>query len=113
LFRLWVGAFCAKTVPTVVFALSLHDALPISVGVIAAALGRRLDTVTMHTAGILCVGPLGTPILEAGPLYLELAHADPVAVGMARSEEHTSELQSRENLVCRLLLEKKKETRDA
>src|SRR5436309_6925677 len=27
---------------------------------------------------------------------------------MARSEEHTSELQSRENLVCRLLLEKKK-----
>src|SRR5690606_34059905 len=30
----------------------------------------------------------------------------------ARSEEHTSELQSRENLVCRLLLEKKKETDD-
>src|SRR5690606_25714482 len=29
-----------------------------------------------------------------------------------RSEEHTSELQSRENLVCRLLLEKKKEVRD-
>src|SRR5690606_41693034 len=28
---------------------------------------------------------------------------------VARSEEHTSELQSRENLVCRLLLEKKKE----
>src|SRR5690606_41041683 len=30
--------------------------------------------------------------------------------GMPRSEEHTSELQSRENLVCRLLLEKKKNT---
>src|SRR5690606_1083056 len=30
------------------------------------------------------------------------------AFGQARSEEHTSELQSRENLVCRLLLEKKK-----
>src|SRR5690606_39913959 len=30
--------------------------------------------------------------------------------GRARSEEHTSELQSRENLVCRLLLEKKKKT---
>src|SRR5690606_41209619 len=29
---------------------------------------------------------------------------------MTRSEEHTSELQSRENLVCRLLLEKKKRT---
>src|SRR6266511_4754502 len=35
----------------------------------------------------------------------------PAAGGMWRSEEHTSELQSRENLVCRLLLEKKK-TRD-
>src|SRR3712207_7909869 len=32
-----------------------------------------------------------------------------VAVGAARSEEHTSELQSRQYLVCRLLLEKKKE----
>src|SRR5436309_9178984 len=33
---------------------------------------------------------------------------DQVCLAMARSEEHTSELQSRENLVCRLLLEKKK-----
>src|SRR5207302_8771688 len=32
----------------------------------------------------------------------------PIAWGLRRSEEHTSELQSRENLVCRLLLEKKK-----
>src|SRR5690606_42030274 len=35
--------------------------------------------------------------------------ASRVSVGRTRSEEHTSELQSRENLVCRLLLEKKKE----
>src|SRR5690606_41906605 len=34
-----------------------------------------------------------------------------VAEALERSEEHTSELQSRENLVCRLLLEKKKEAR--
>src|SRR5690606_39893630 len=34
--------------------------------------------------------------------------ADAVKPGRDRSEEHTSELQSRENLVCRLLLEKKK-----
>src|SRR5207302_5744261 len=33
------------------------------------------------------------------------------AAGEVRSEEHTSELQSRENLVCRLLLEKKKKTK--
>src|SRR5690606_41050501 len=34
--------------------------------------------------------------------------APPSATTVSRSEEHTSELQSRENLVCRLLLEKKK-----
>src|SRR5688572_31857778 len=37
-----------------------------------------------------------------------LVVASPVAVGDLRSEEHTSELQSQSNLVCRLLLEKKK-----
>src|SRR5690625_6567696 len=36
------------------------------------------------------------------------AQQDPVPVGLDRSEEHTSELQSRGHLVCRLLLEKKK-----
>src|SRR2546428_6626967 len=39
-------------------------------------------------------------------------HALPAATGEARSEEHTSELQSRSDLVCRLLLEKKKKGRD-
>src|SRR6266511_4635324 len=40
-------------------------------------------------------------------------HSDLVgAFGRQRSEEHTSELQSRENLVCRLLLEKKKNYRN-
>src|SRR5690606_40664909 len=43
-------------------------------------------------------------------LFTTLIRFDPVYVGhfKCRSEEHTSELQSRENLVCRLLLEKKK-----
>src|SRR5436309_9462140 len=36
-------------------------------------------------------------------------HREPQDVDPPRSEEHTSELQSRENLVCRLLLEKKKQ----
>src|SRR2546426_8563788 len=43
---------------------------------------------------------------------VELAAVDPQHEGSPRSEEHTSELQSPCNLVCRLLLEKKK-TRDA
>src|SRR5436309_8622524 len=41
-------------------------------------------------------------LADAGPTFAE---------GGQRSEEHTSELQSRENLVCRLLLEKKKKKR--
>src|SRR5437870_9315611 len=53
-------------------------------------------------------GPPGVPVL---PL------ADPVepgpGPGLARSEEHTSELQSRGHLVCRLLLEKKKSSSSA
>src|SRR5690606_41952283 len=38
----------------------------------------------------------------------DAGHADHEEIAGKRSEEHTSELQSRENLVCRLLLEKKK-----
>src|SRR5690606_41226448 len=45
------------------------------------------------------------PALDEGHDLLGEHRGDRVA---ARSEEHTSELQSRENLVCRLLLEKKK-----
>src|SRR5690606_42154866 len=49
-------------------------------------------------------GTAGRPGRSAGPLR---------RCGRGRrSEEHTSELQSRENLVCRLLLEKKKKQRD-
>src|SRR2546430_6671470 len=43
------------------------------------------------------------------PFYLRVLFA-PGCVGEVRSEEHTSELQSQSNLVCRLLLEKKKQT---
>src|SRR5690606_39792427 len=49
------------------------------------------------TLGIIGIGRIGQETAKIG-----------LAVGMKRSEEHTSELQSRENLVCRLLLEKKK-----
>src|SRR5256886_5790382 len=40
-------------------------------------------------------------------VVMGLAMPPPPAAGVARSEEHTSELQSQPNLVCRLLLEKK------
>src|SRR2546430_5565005 len=48
-------------------------------------------------------------LFAAGALSRELSH-DSVVGRQERSEEHTSELQSQSNLVCRLLLEKKKQT---
>src|SRR3712207_8258939 len=55
-------------------------------------------------AGVFTGGEAEAPVLHEADLVL-LAGADPVEF---RSEEHTSELQSRQYLVCRLLLEKKK-----
>src|SRR5690606_39763864 len=95
---------------TEIYTLSLHDALPISL------LDFRPHAATSYAyrmAGFdedwteIPPGSLPTAIytnLPHGSYTLEL-RAD--THGM-RSEEHTSELQSRENLVCRLLLEKKK-----
>src|SRR5438067_10023404 len=73
--------FFNDTATTEIYTLSLHDALPIS-GAQRAALHHR-------------------------PQYRRAPDAVP-RPGGGRSEEHTSELQSRFDLVCRLLLEKKK-----
>src|SRR5690606_41087945 len=75
-----------------------------------AGLGEPL-TVAFHTE---IVGPADRR-LEVGQCLGEVGVGDNLAAGFhhlkaGRSEEHTSELQSRENLVCRLLLEKKKKT---
>src|SRR5690606_39737770 len=54
--------------------------------------------------GIGCSTTAGSPTVPGQP---SRAHPAPARSAGTRSEEHTSELQSRENLVCRLLLEKK------
>src|SRR5437773_4291299 len=72
--------------------LSLHDALPILVG--APRLPRD------EPRG------LNVPIEKVPPGLVLRAQARVVRVG--RSEEHTSELQSHHDIVCRLVLEKKK-----
>src|SRR5260370_6266428 len=82
--------FFNDTATTEIYTLSLHDALPISDEIAPAADGKSLRVVWRRWAMI------GS---KAGQLV------DPHIV---RSEEHTSELQSHLNLVCRLLLEKKK-----
>src|SRR5439155_21139171 len=87
--------FFHATPTTEIYTLSLHDALPISARQLRGTLLRRRRA------------PGGCPHRgQDHPVPGRVLHAperdDP------RSEEHTSELQSRGHLVCRLLLEKKK-----
>src|SRR5205085_12136075 len=81
---------------TAIYTLSLHDALPIS------CLLRGAD----H-------GSLEAVRVERSRQQIVDGHASARDAGArhARSEEHTSELQSQSNLVCRLLLEKKNPTK--
>src|SRR2546427_3334772 len=85
--------FFNDTATTEIYTLSLHDALPIFRIV-------RRDVIAM---------------LIEGHRAIVLAHVDFKLPGgtapSPRSEEHTSELQSQSNLVCRLLLEKKNKIR--
>src|SRR5438132_10859628 len=94
--------------PTVIYLLSLHDALPIFVSfqqpLSGAAAGRWAPYVAWSGDG----GERWTVAQGIAPPNYALA-ADPT-VTIDRSEEHTSELQSHSDLVCRLLREKKKKT---
>src|SRR5256886_9663951 len=69
---------------------------------------RRQYVITLSGQGELEVA--GGKKIPVGPGHIELVE-DTTGKGHIRSEEHTSELQSQSNLVCRLLLEKKKHTR--
>src|SRR5438034_4387801 len=71
--------FFNQPTPTEIYTLSLHDALPISRPVLLRGTAEDVGVQVKLTPG-----------------------------GTGRSEEHTSELQSHSDLVCRLLLEKKK-----
>src|SRR5206468_11213791 len=88
--------------------LSLHAALPIY------HLGdppHHAAAVAARPAVLVDVGLVGSELRGQGradPLRQLRIRADHFAVLPLRSEEHTSELQSRSDLVCRLLLEKKK-----
>src|SRR2546427_3321088 len=92
--------FFNDTATTEIYTLSLHDALPIYGH--AARRARAPDAVQ---------GQGAAPGERAGGA-LELPRA-PGRRRAPRSEEHTSELQSQSNLVCRLLLEKKKKQMNA
>src|SRR5207302_8245628 len=101
------------TPPSDIYTLSLHDALPISrskssSGIRYSGPSSKIRCLKeLHEresrAASFCAGPCSSPKRpRAAPSCPGTRTAD-----FRRSEEHTSELQSRENLVCRLLLEKK------
>src|SRR2546430_5768729 len=79
--------FFNDTATTEIYTLSLHDALPILIGFLEdlACLVLHVRVKNQLIWGLACL-----------------------VIYWSRSEEHTSELQSQSNLVCRLLLEKKK-----
>src|SRR5690554_7637101 len=80
--------FFNDTATTEIYTLSLHDALPIS----------DSGTRRLHRCSYRPHAPVGG---QGGTVNRQ-----------GRSEEHTSELQSRPHLVCRLLLEKKKKKKN-
>src|SRR5690606_42093353 len=99
----------SASAPPAIYSLSLHDALPISAGLAlhhGRLRGLRVGVTRPEQTLSLAVSD-GNPIPARGN---QGRHQSPSA--SPRSEEHTSELQSRENLVCRLLLEKKNTIRD-
>src|SRR3712207_7429077 len=72
--------------------------------------GRGVGVREQHAArGELLAAPGGARVDTAGVRRAEQLDAERVGGEEIRSEEHTSELQSRQYLVCRLLLEKKKD----
>src|SRR5690349_22866315 len=81
-----------------------------SVGEALLALGgdRRLGVVGRAQVLPQPQPALRAEALDVGLQQLDLLELVAAAVAQLRSEEHTSELQSRRDLVCRLLLEKKK-----
>src|SRR5207249_10917923 len=96
--------FFTHTPPTEIYTLSLHDALPISIWPTAATRARALSSLPelVFAFGLFMSGLLAVSLQLGRTVKANARTAE-------RSEEHTSELQSRFDLVCRLLLEKKKQ----
>src|SRR5258708_40112917 len=87
--------FFNDTATTEIYTLSLHDALPICIFYLGKAKGLRC----LHSDRALTIDRLAQELSPSGERIVNRED---------RSEEHTSELQSPDHLVCRLLLEKKK-----
>src|SRR5207248_9855131 len=107
------SCFFNDTATPEIYTLSLHDALPIYAAFLALHNrgwhGMQFDLNYTYSKSLDQIGTVQNsasyfassfnPAYEYGPSFFDRPH---------RSEEHTSELQSPYDLVCRLLLEKKK-----
>src|SRR5205085_8367688 len=105
--------FFTDPAPPLISPLSLHDALPISrlEPISVRALSRASDLPVPIVAAICGELRRVGLVSETRPVQFTLEGRRRFGTGGAaieavRSEEHTSELQSQSNLVCRLLLEK-------
>src|SRR5688572_31813381 len=98
--------FFNDTATTEIYTLSLHDALPIF-GL--AALGQLEARAPIGGGEDVKALALQVVADQLDQVLLVVDHQNRAySLPFLRSEEHTSELQSQSNLVCRLLLEKKK-----
>src|SRR5690606_29291649 len=82
-----------------------------NIGIITHQRGGNLQDALLNNVYGIPSGKLGSEVMQESLEHL--THVYPHVEKIPRSEEHTSELQSRENLVCRLLLEKKNYARTA
>src|SRR3712207_8180920 len=101
--------FFNDTATTEIYTLSLHDALPISSRSMVGS-PKRMPWAAMSRLSSITLAACSRAFDGMQPTFRQT----PPSVGQRsisttflRSEEHTSELQSRQYLVCRLLLEKK------
>src|SRR5699024_12534517 len=85
-----------------IYTLSLHDALPISLNA-----GSSTPAIVI-TSSFTCIFSARLSSTSTPKSIIAVLNASYSSIRASRSEEHTSELQSRFDLVCRLLLEKKK-----
>src|SRR2546427_6351706 len=92
--------FFNDTATTEIYTLSLHDALPISSRITSTSFAQYSFFAAFSSSRSAAIRSASFCAAAGSPLR--------AAAQKDRSEEHTSELQSQSNLVCRLLLEKKK-----
>src|SRR3712207_8026944 len=100
--------FFNDTATTEIYTLSLHDALPISSRAPVARTQAPLHKPRKRATRFILPGFTWLMIVYLSLPILVMIVYSFNAVPNVRSEEHTSELQSRQYIVCRLLLEKKK-----